>query len=123
MATTKTTAGANGDAASSPVSPAVDHDRVAMLSVGKDGTPDQHDPELIGDKDAALAATREQLQQQAVSAVDSAKRAEILDPTGTGSAETLKQDPAIAALGKAQGEAAEAAEKSAEKVVGDLHQG
>ena len=28
-----------------------DHDRVVMLSVRADGTPDQHDPELIGQDD------------------------------------------------------------------------
>jgi hypothetical protein len=54
-----------------------DHDRVAMLSLQADGTPDQHNPEIIGDKDAAIKATKVQFAQQAVSAVDAEKRAEL----------------------------------------------
>jgi hypothetical protein len=50
------------------------HDRVAMLSLRADGTPDQTNPEIIGDKDAAVAAAKVQFAQQAVSAVDEAKR-------------------------------------------------
>jgi hypothetical protein len=47
-----------------------DHDRVQMLSLKADGTPDQHNPEIIGDKDVALEAAKEQFKQQAVSAAD-----------------------------------------------------
>lgn len=51
-----------------------DHDRVQMLSVRADGSLDQHDPEIIGDKEVALAAARRQFGEQAVSAVDVAER-------------------------------------------------
>jgi hypothetical protein len=98
-----------------------DHDRVAMLSLNADGTPDQHNPELIGEKEAALAATKEQFKQQAVSAVDQAKRPELL-PSGTGQ-ELKKQDPAIAALTKEHEKAETAADAAATKVVDALHQG
>lgn len=47
-----------------------DHDRVQMLSLRADGTPDQHNPEMIDDSEATRDATREQFAQQAVSAAD-----------------------------------------------------
>jgi hypothetical protein len=97
-----------------------DHDRVAMLSLNADGSPDQHNPEIIGEKQAALKATQEQFKQQAVSAVDQAKRPELL-PSGT--SEEVGQDPAIAALTKEHEKAETAAETAAEKVVDALHQG
>jgi hypothetical protein len=94
-----------------------DHDRVGMLSVRADGTPDQHNPEIIGDKDAALAATTEQFQQQAVSAVD------VQNAPKPAAATDADQDPTIA---KAQAEhqkvAVEAAD-AAKAVVDGLHQG
>jgi hypothetical protein len=94
-----------------------DHDRVAMLSLKADGTPDQHDPEMIGDKDFALAATKEQFTQQAVSAVDQAQRSSGL-PDG---AEVLtKQDPEIEALKSAHDDAATAAEAAAVSTVDAL---
>lgn len=97
-----------------------DHDRVAMLSLKADGTPDQHDPEIIGDKDFALAATKEQFKQQAVSAVDAAQR-----PGGLpGGAETLeRQDPEIEARKAAHDEAAAAAEAAAVSTVDELFVG
>jgi hypothetical protein len=92
-----------------------DRDRVAMLSLKADGTPDQNNPEIIGDKEFALAATKEQFRQQAVSAVDAARRPELL-PSGGG--EVLEvQDPAIEELKAAHDAAAEAAEKAAEATV------
>lgn len=93
-------------------------DRVAMLSLNRDGTPDQHDPEIIGDKDFALAATKEQFQQQAVSAVDDQKRPEILGDAGA--AGEVEQDPKIAELKDAHDSAAEAAAKAAESTVESL---
>jgi hypothetical protein len=54
-----------------------DHDRVTMLSLNVDGTPDQHNPEIIGDKEAAVAAAKVQFAQQAVASVDAEKRAEL----------------------------------------------
>lgn len=102
--------------ADKPVIDAGDHDRVQGLSVTKDGAPDQSAGwEFIGDKDAALEATKEQFRQIAVSAVDREKRAELglagsPDEGGT-------EDKAIDAL-KAEHEKAEAAaEKKAEAVV------
>jgi hypothetical protein len=95
-----------------------DRDRVAMLSLRADGTPDQHNPEIVGDKEFALEATREQFRQQAVSAVDQEKRAELF---GTGnSAEQLEQDPKIVELKSAHDAAAKAAESAADSTVGAL---
>lgn len=95
------------------------HDRVAMLSLRADGTPDQTSPEIIGDKDAAIAAAKEQFAQQAVSAVDEVKRPE-LDLGGTVAGE-VAEDPSIAELKKAHDAAAKAAESKAESVVNSLH--
>jgi hypothetical protein len=92
-----------------------DRDRVAMLSLRADGTPDQHNPEIIGDKDFALEATREQFRQQAVSAVDQAER----KAADTG-AEQLEQDPQIAALQQAHKDAEAQAESAADATVAAL---
>ena len=97
------------------------HDRVAMLSLRADGTPDQTAPEIIGDKDAAIEAAKVQFAQQAVSAVDEEKRP-ALDLGGTVNGE-VADDPSIAELKKAHDSAAKAAESKAESVVGSLHQG
>lgn len=96
-----------------------DHDRVAMLSLRADGTPDQTDPEIIGDKEAATAAAKEQFAQQAASAVDVAKREERR------AAETgeVTEDPSIAEVKKAQDAAVKASESAAESVVKKLHEG
>jgi hypothetical protein len=91
------------------------HDRVAMLSIAKDGTPDQVDPEIIGDKEFALEATKRQFAENAVSAVDDARRAEADEPN------TVGQDPTIEAAQKEHEKAAKKAESAAEKVVGKLH--
>jgi hypothetical protein len=92
-----------------------DRDRVAMLSLKADGTPDQHNPEIVGKKEFAEDATREQFRQQAVSAVDQAKRPELF---GTGSAaEELSQDPKIEELQDAHKAAEKAAEKAADSTV------
>lgn len=96
-----------------------DHDRVAMLSLNKDGSADQHDPEIIGDKTFAQEATRRQFAEQAVSAADSARLAAASGPAG----EELKQDPTIAARQKEHQKLTAAAEKAADKVVDQLHQG
>lgn len=95
-----------------------DRDRVAMLSLKADGTPDQHNPEIVGEREFALEATKEQFRQQAVSAVDQDKRAELFG-TGDGS-EQLEQDPKITELKDAHDSAAQAAEKAAESTVGAL---
>lgn len=111
-----------------------DHDRVQMLSLKADGTPDQVNPEIIGDKDVAVRAAREQFAQQAVSAKDVEERGVTSGPVslrGTGdNGETeevnpadFDQDPSIQKLADAHEEAAKAAESAAENTVNDLHRG
>lgn len=92
-----------------------DHDRVQMLSLRADGTPDQFSPEIIGDKEFAVAAAKRQFTEQAVSAVDVEKRG-----VSAGGAEEVAQDPTIEELRKAHEKAASAAESAAEKAVGAL---
>lgn len=96
------------------------HDRVVGLSLRADGTPDQNNPELIGDKDAAMEATKEQFRQFAVSAVDQAKRQE-LGLAGTDEGDT--SDALIDKLKAEHDKVAAAAEKQAEAVVNALHRG
>jgi hypothetical protein len=86
-----------------------------MLSLNADGTANQHNPEVIGDKAAALAAAKEQFVQQAVSAVDVEERG-----AGTGPVELGEQDPSIAALKEKHDAAAKSGEAAAEKAVGSL---
>lgn len=97
-----------------------DHDRVAMLSLRADGTPDQLNPEIIGDREFAEAATREQFQQQAVSAVDTAERAATTDAAAA--AEQVEQDPSIAELKGKHDAAADAAVAAADATVDALYQ-
>ncbi|MFJ9318252.1 hypothetical protein [Streptomyces globisporus] len=97
-----------------------DHDRIVMASRRADGSMDQVAPEFIGDKDVAIAAAKEQLAQQAASAVDVAARGVSSAPEGEGSSEP---DPDIAALKAAQDKAIETAESQAEREVNDLHKG
>lgn len=90
-----------------------DHDRVEMLSLKADGTPDQHNPELIGDPEATLAATKEQFAQQSVSAADVAANVDAeVDET--------PQDPNIAAAQAEHAELTEKAHAAAEAVVEGL---
>lgn len=95
-----------------------DHDRVQALSIRKDGTIDQHDPEIIGDPELALEATKEQFRQIAVAAVDAEKRAELglAGPADEGDT----SDKAIDALRKEHQKAEAEAEKKAEQVVSSL---
>jgi hypothetical protein len=90
-----------------------DHDRVQMLSLHADGTPAQIAPELIGDKDATLAATKEQFKQQAVSAKD-------VELRGAGDSDSERDEEV---LKKAHDAAAKAAEAAATKTVDALHKG
>ena len=92
-----------------------DHDRVSMLSLKADGTPDQLNPEIIGDKEFAIEATKRQFTEQAVSAVDQAERGVSSDD-----AETVEQDPSIKDLTEKHDAAAKAAEGAAESAVGAL---
>lgn len=90
-----------------------DHDRVVMLSLKVDGTPDQTNPEIIGDKDDAIEAAKEQFAQKAVSAVDQKLRG------------TDDEDPPVdlPELQKAHEKAEADAHKRAEAVVNELHKG
>ncbi|MFH9012536.1 hypothetical protein ACH4C6_14245 [Streptomyces sp. NPDC017943] len=99
-----------------------DHDRIVMASRRADGSMDQINPEFIGDKDVAIAAAKEQLAVQAVSAVDVAARGVSAGPAddGTGSSEP---DADVAALKEAHDKAKETAEAQAEREVERLHQG
>lgn len=97
-----------------------DHDRVTMLSLKADGTPDQVNPEIIGDKDAAIAATAEQFKQQAVSAADREVRG-VSSDDAEGTSDT--EDPTVAELKKAHESAAKGADSAAKSVVESLHKG
>jgi hypothetical protein len=95
-----------------------DVDRVQMLSLNADGTPNQTPGvELIGNREFAEAATKEQFKQQAVSAVDQRERGVAGDG---GTVEDAPQDPTIAALQEKHEAAADAAVKAADKTVDDL---
>lgn len=93
-----------------------EHDRVGMLSLHPDGTPAQLAPEIIGNKDFALEATKRQLREQRVSAVDFAERSAAIAAAGG----EVTEDPTIAALKAKHDAAGEQAEADAEKVVKDL---
>jgi len=119
MADTKPKAAAAAAEGNTAVPTHGDRDRVAMLSLKPDGTPDQHNPEIVGEREFALAATKEQFKQQAVSAVDQEQRAKLFG-TGVSVAEDLGQDPKIAELQDAHETASTAAEKAAESTVAAL---
>lgn len=116
MPTTKAT----DDKPVNPLTDHGDHDRVSMLSLKADGTPDQHNPEMVGDKDAAIEATKVQFAQQAVSAVDGVKRAELGLAAST---DVDTSDALIDALKAEHDKVAASAEKRAEAVVNSLHKG
>lgn len=106
-----------------------DHDRVVMLSLKADGTPDQHNPEVIGDRDFVKAAAKRQFAEQAVSAVDVTERGVSAGPVtlvgqkdGSVKEEPLRSepDPATAELKKKHDETAKAAESVAERTVESL---
>jgi hypothetical protein len=101
---------------------AVPHDRVVGLSLRSDGTPDQNNPEIIGDKEAAVEATKEQFRQFAVSATDAEKRRE-LGLTREDDSDGDTSDAVIDKLKAEHDKTAEAAEKQAESVVNSLHKG
>jgi hypothetical protein len=106
-----------------------DHDRVQMLSLKADGTPDQHNPEIIGDPEFAKAAAREQFTQQAVSAADSIRATSVPMMTvskddGTTELRPASEAPQDPEIQKAQDEhekVAEAARKAADSMVDALH--
>ena len=92
-----------------------------------DGTPDQHNPEIIGDKDVAKQAAREQFTQQAVSAADVAESSEPVMLVGQedGSVKEVKvsgapQDPSIADRQSEHEKVAKSAQSAADKAVDSL---
>ena len=104
-----------------PVVSTGDHDRVVGLSIDKTGAPDQTPGfEVIGDKEAAVAATKEQFAQIAVAAVDAEKRT-ALGLAGTEDGDT--SDAKIDALRAEHEKAAKAAEAKAASVVNAAHRG
>lgn len=104
-----------------------DHDRVAMLSLKADGTPDQLNPELIGPKADAEKATATQFAEQAVSAADVEIRGvtagEPGPATDDASGYSTTEDPTVADIQAAHEAAAKPAEANAAKVVSALHKG
>lgn len=90
------------------------HDRVQMLSLKADGTPDQLNPEIIGDKETAVAAAKAQFAQQAVSAVDQSLRGALPDDP---------QENDDVKLKKAHDAATKAGEAAAEKTINALAKG
>lgn len=106
-----------------------DHDRVQMLSLRADGTPDQHNPEIIGDVETAKAAAREQFAQQAVSAADAVRASSVPMMTVSNEDGTTElrpaseapQDPSIQEAQNEHQKVAEAAHKAADAAVDALH--
>lgn len=114
-------AGGAEQAANKPVAKHGDHDRVAMLSVKADGTPDQLNPEFIVDRESAERATTEQFRQQAVSAADVEVRGASTAERDRGTTITDgPEDPEVEELQKAHEKAAEGAESSAKSAVDAL---
>lgn len=103
-------------------------DRVAMLSLRSDGTPDQVNPTLIGAGALegiileALANSfgwrARQFTEQAVSAVDELARRESAQPVQ----EPIEQDPSIAELKSKHDAAAAAAQQRAVEITAELAQ-
>lgn len=90
-----------------------DHDRVVMLSLKADGTPDQHNPEIIGDVEFATEAAKRQFAEQAVSARD----VELRGVSSVDEGDGLGEDPTVKKLTEAHEAAQKAAEAAAEKAV------
>jgi hypothetical protein len=102
-----------------------DVDRVEMLSLRADGTPDQTPGVvMIGDEETVREQAREQFKQQAVSAADQQLRAEqaARGVTGDDAPAQDVQDPAIQELTDAHEAAAGAAVKAADAAVDQLFQ-
>ncbi|MFJ4974206.1 hypothetical protein ACIP6X_02445 [Streptomyces coeruleorubidus] len=97
-----------------------DHDRIVMASRKPDGSMDQISPEFIGDKDVAEAAAKQQLGEQAASAVDVAARGVTSSPDGTGDSEP---DAEVKSLKGVQEEAVKAAEAQGAREVQEMHRG
>lgn len=90
-------------------------DRVHMLSLKADGTPDQTNPSFI-DAEASEAATVEQFKQQAVSAKD----VELRTPEPPEEGDSGADQPEIKKLVKAHEGAAKKAESAAKAALKNL---
>jgi len=98
-----------------------DHDRVVMASRKADGTPDQTaDFTYIGDKDIAIEASKVQLAQQAVSAVDVEHRGVSSSIGGTDLGND--PDPQVQKIIDAHKAAEKSAHAQAEKEVEARHE-
>lgn len=107
-----------------------DHDRVQMLSLKADGSPDQLNPELIDASDTTREATREQFAQQAVSAADVARARVQSGPmmtvvgkdgeTELKPADEAPQDPSVEDAKAELDKVDEAARKAADAAVDKL---
>lgn len=98
---------------------------VQMLSLRRDGTADEHNPEFIGDLEATREATREQFSQQAVSLADQTRAQSVpmmtVDDKGTMKpASEAPQDPSIKAAQEEHQKVADAARKAADAAVDAL---
>ncbi len=91
-----------------------DHDRVVMVSISKDGTLDQLDPEFIGGE-FSIAASKRQAEERAASIVDQNMRGVTSDVAAT--VAPGEPDPEIQKIKDAQEKAATAASSAAEKLV------
>lgn len=104
----------------------VNIDRVAMPSLGKDGTYDQtEDFQIVGDKEGLLEVEKERQRQFHVSAVDQDLRGVtagsgiLAEDREEGTAEDTPQDPSIEKLEKAHKAAEAEGEKVAEALVNE----
>lgn len=103
-----------------------DHDRVVMLSRRADGSYDQNNPEIIGDKDVAVKAAERQLTEMKVSATDVALRGAVEGEGVLDAGETAgeaKPDPIVQAIVEAHEKAEKQAKAQAASEVDKLHKG
>lgn len=106
------------------------HDRVQMLSLRADGTPDQTpNVEIVGDPEFAKEAAREQFKQQAVSVADqlhaTSEPMMVVATDDKGGTELrpaseAPQDPSIKERQDEHQKVAEAAEKAADAAIDAL---
>lgn len=103
------------DEAAKPASAEPVGDRVASLSIRKDGTPDQLNPVFIGDPETTERTVREQFRQMAVSAADERLRSAPAEDTVED-----RQDPTVAKLWDAHEAAAKQGEAAADAALRNL---
>ena len=93
-------------------------DRVVGLSISKDGSVDQHNPSIIGDKETALELTRRQLRQLAASNAHSAT--DQASAAGGDLPPQDVEDPEIQERKDRNEQAIKAADSAAERIVDQL---